>query len=185
MAMMPVKDSFKGCTRSSLLGLVAVLSLAVCGQGCAEDPKRPPGPPRAAIDACLYKNASAFCAFEDEGHSIVGTCQERGPGWVCVPDRAPPDGRPVPGESSVGLGAGNAATAMPSMASGSPDRAPRPPREAFDACLDRALGSGCLIETPRGEIAGRCADERHGLACIPTDPDHRPGAEGTLDFDRR
>jgi hypothetical protein len=74
---------------------------------------------------------------------------------------------------------------MPSMTSGSPDRAPRPPREAFEACLDRALGSECLIETPRGEIAGRCAAERHGLACIPTDPAHRPGAEGTLDFDQR
>ncbi|MTW20826.1 hypothetical protein [Allochromatium palmeri] len=164
--------------RLSAVALLALLGLAICGQGCAEDPsrpsepQRPPGPPRAAIDACLYKAASATCYFEDGVHAITGTCQERGRGWVCVPDRAPPDGRAMPGESStVGFGPGKAA-------SGSPDRAPRPPREAFDACLDRAPGSACLIQTPRGEIAGRCSTQRQGLACIPSDPGHRPGEEG-------
>ncbi|MCK7578301.1 MAG: hypothetical protein MZV65_22875 [Chromatiales bacterium] len=160
---------------------------------CAEDPPRPPdtarplGPPRAAIDACLYRAASAVCHFEDGVHAITGTCQERGRDWVCVPDRAPPDGRAMPGEpGSTGFGAGSAATAMPrASVSGAPERAPRPPREAFDACLDRAQDSACRVRTPQGEIAGRCATEPQGLACIPTDPNHRPGEEGGPEFGRR
>ena len=190
---MAVKDSSIRRTHLGLAGFLALLGLAVCGQGCAEDPlrssepQRPPGPPRAAIDACLYKAASAICYFEDGVHAITGTCQERGRDWVCVPDRAPPAGRPMlGGPGSAGLGAGSAAAAMPlSSASGAPERAPRPPREAFDACLERAQGSACRVRTPQGEIAGRCATEPQGLACIPTDPNHRPGEEGGPEFGLR
>lgn len=182
-----------GRSRLSMAGVLALLGLAVCGQGCAQDPPRPPdtarplGPPRAAIDACLYRAASAVCHFEDGVHAITGTCQERGRDWVCVPDRAPPDGRAMPGEpGSTGFGAGSAATAMPrASVSGAPERAPRPPREAFDACVDRAQDSACRVRTPQGEIAGRCATEPQGLACIPTDPNHRPGEEGGPEFGRR
>lgn len=179
---MAVMDASIKRTRLGLAGFLALLGLAVCGQGCAGDPRRPPGPPRAAIDACLYKAAAATCAFEDGVQAITGTCQERGRDWVCVPDRAPPDGRPAP---SVGLGTEYGASAMPPSAGGSPDRAPRPPREAFEACLDLSQGSACLIQTPRGEIVGRCATERQGLACIPTDPNHRPGEEGEAGFGQR
>ncbi|BCU06774.1 hypothetical protein [Allochromatium tepidum] len=179
---MVVKESSIRRTRLGSVGVLALLGLAVSSQGCAEDPPRqpPPGPPRAAIDACLYKSFSASCYFEDGVHAITGTCQEHGRDWVCVPDRPPPAGRPMPGgPGSAGLGAGSAAAAMPlSSASGVPERAPRPPREAFDACLERAQGSACRVRTPQGEIAGRCVTEPQGLACIPTDPNHRPGEEG-------
>jgi hypothetical protein len=60
-----------------------------------------------------------------------------------------------------------------------------PPREAFDACLNRASGSACVVQTPRDEIAGRCATEPYGLACIPMDPGHQPGEEGGAEFSRR
>ena len=189
---MAVKHSWIRRMHLGSAGFLALLGLAVCGQGCAEDPprlsesQRPPGPPRAAIDACLYKAASATCDFEDGVQAITGTCQERGRDWVCVPDRAPPGGHPMPGGSGrAGFGAGNATPPMPlSSANGMPDRMHRPPREAFDACLDRTLDSSCLIRTPRGEIAGRCATESQGLVCIPTDPNHRPGAEAGPEFGR-
>lgn len=183
-----------GRSRLSAAGVLALLGLAVCGQGCAQDLPRPSealrplGPPRAAIDACLYRAASAVCRFEDGVHAITGTCQERGRDWVCVPDRAPPDGRPLPSEpGSTGFGAGSVDPAMrlPPSASGTPERAPRPPREAFDACLGRAQGSACRVRTPQGEITGRCAIEAQGLACIPTDPNHRPGEEGGPEFGLR
>jgi len=187
------KDASIRRVRLGLAGFVALLGLAVCGQGCAEDPprssgpQRPSGPPRAALDACLYKAASAVCSFEDGVHAIAGTCQERGRNWVCVPDRAPPDGRVMPGgPGGAGFGPGDAATMMPPpSASGIPDRAPRPPREAVDACVDRTQGSACLIQTARGEIAGRCLIQPQGLACIPTDPSHRPGEEGGPAFGLR
>ena len=153
---MAVKDVSIRRTRLGSIGFVVLLGLAICGQGCAEDPprlsepQRPPGPPRAAIDACLYKAAAATCYFEDGVHAITGTCQEHGRDWVCVPDRAP-----------------------------------RPPREAFAACLEQSVGSVCRVRTPRGEIIGRCAREPGGLACIPTDPSHRPGEEGGPEFGRR
>ena len=174
---MAVKDVSIRRTRWGAVGFLVLLGLMICGQGCAEDPLRlsepqhPPGPPRAAIDACLYKAAAATCYFEGGVHAITGTCQERGRDWVCVPDRAPPDGRPAPGGSrSAGFGVGSA---------------PRPPREAFAACLEQAVGSVCRVRTPRGEIIGRCARESGGLACIPTDPSHRPGEEGGLEFGQR
>jgi hypothetical protein len=180
---MPVKNASIRRTRLGALGLLLVLGLAVCGQGCAEDPPRssPPGPPRAAIDACLYKAFSASCYFEDGPHAITGTCQERGRDWVCVPDRATPGGA-----GAVGLGSGSAAApARPRSTSGSAERAPRPPQEAFEACLNRAAGSACSVRTPRGEIAGRCSTELYGLVCIPMDPGHRPGEEGRAEFSRR
>ena len=190
---MAVKHASIRRSRLGLAGSLVLLGLVICGQGCAEDPPRqsdpprPLGPPRAAIDACLYKASAATCYFEDGVHAITGTCQERGRDWVCVPDRAPPEGRPMPGEvSRAGFGSGQAATAMsPPSASGAPERAPRPPREAFDACLGRAQDSACLIRTPRGEIAGRCVTDLQGLACIPTDPNHRPGKEGGSEFGLR
>ena len=37
----------------------------------------------------------------------------------------------------------------------------------------------------QGEIAGRCVTEPQGLACIPTDPNHRPGEEGGPAFGLR
>ncbi|MGQ9659607.1 MAG: hypothetical protein ACUVT0_05845 [Thermochromatium sp.] len=173
---MVVKESSIRRTRLGSVGVLALLGLAVSSQGCAEDPPRqpPPGPPRAAIDACLYKSFSASCYFEDGSHAITGTCQERGGDWVCVPDRAPPGRAPMPGgPDDAGPGGGKG---PPAPDGTSPPR-PRPPREAFVACLNRAQGSACLIQTPGGEVAGRCASDSQGLACIPTDPHHRPGAE--------
>lgn len=170
--------------RLSLFGLAAVLSFGVCSQGCAENPPRPSGPPRAAVDACFGKPASEICYFEDRQQAITGTCQERGPDWVCVPDRAPPDG---PDGSSSGFDARSTAAIMPPpSASGSVTTyTPKPPREAFEACQERAAGSVCIVPTPRGEVAGRCASAPYGLACIPTDPDHRPGEEANSEFSRR
>ncbi|QGU32878.1 hypothetical protein [Thermochromatium tepidum] len=176
--MMMVKQDW---IRRRHVAFAGVLGLVVCGQGCAEDLPRPPdtapppGPPRAAIDACLYKAASATCYFEDGLHAITGTCQERGRDWVCVPDRPPPGGRSSPSEPG---GTAFSSDTPPPSALGKSERPPRPPHEAFVACLGLTSGSACLIQTPRGEVAGRCATDPQGLVCIPSNPPPPLGGKG-------
>lgn len=161
------------------LGLtLAVMGFAMSSAGCAEGPRRAGGPPPVAIDACLDKSAQEACHFTDGARSILGTCQERGDDWVCVPDREPPprggsvSARPdAGGPASVGGGAAVASGAGAEPLGRTP---PKPPREAFDACLGLRVGAACSVGTPQGEIDGRCDYSGDLLACIPSDPNHRP-----------
>lgn len=52
-----------------------------------------------------------------------------------------------------------------------------PPAEALQACVNRARGDACTVETPRGDtISGTCgAPEGRALACM---PEHGPGGPG-------
>ncbi|NEV61040.1 hypothetical protein [Thiorhodococcus minor] len=163
----------------------AILAVLIAGivsaPGCAEGPPRRGGPnggpPPQALDACASRPANASCYFEHDGHAITGSCQERGRDWVCVPDREPPGGRGAPGDAMVLGGATAAASTQ-----GPPSRGQRqlPPQEAIDACRMLLSGASCVVQTTRGGIDGRCSYSGETLACIPSDPSHRPigGPEG-------
>lgn len=50
-------------------------------------------------------------------------------------------------------------------------RPPRPPKEAVEACADRASGDACSFESPHGTVQGTCWAPREDLplACRPAD----------------
>ena len=162
-------------------GSLILAGVAISSTGCAEGPPRPNGgPPPAAIDACSQKGLSQACSFEDRGNSIRGSCQERGQDWVCVPDRAPPGGRSAPGSGAMDT-RGPTARAGDWGASGGQGGAstsgppPTPPREALDACLGLVSGAPCAVVTAHGDsLDGSCGYHGEELACIPSDPGHRP-----------
>ncbi|MCB6184840.1 hypothetical protein LIN78_14930 [Leeia sp. TBRC 13508] len=46
-----------------------------------------------------------------------------------------------------------------------------PPPEAFAACENKAKSTACVVQTPRGEMKGRCGGpEGKKLACMPDMP---------------
>lgn len=47
----------------------------------------------------------------------------------------------------------------------------RPPKEAVDACVNKASGDACSFESPRGTVEGTCWAPREDLplACRPAD----------------
>ncbi len=48
-----------------------------------------------------------------------------------------------------------------------------PPQEAIDACVGLAAGAACTVETPNGNLSGRCtAVPSNELACVPEGGQH-------------
>lgn len=47
----------------------------------------------------------------------------------------------------------------------------KPPQEAFDACVDKAVEAACTVVTPRGEREGTCkagrGEDKETLICAP------------------
>ena len=159
--------------------MLLVLAGTVSSAGCAEGPPPrggpPGGPPQAALDACASRMARASCYFEDGPHQIRGRCDERGGHWVCVPDREGPAGAPEGGRGTAGTFGAQVGGIDTERRSGQTDgQQPAPPPGAIEACASRRQGAACSVQTPRGELDGRCALEGDVLACIPSDPSHRP-----------
>ena len=44
---------------------------------------------------------------------------------------------------------------------------------AIDACMEKAEGDECLIESPRGEMKGECIIRNENLMCINPDMQFR------------
>lgn len=108
------------------------------------------GPPPEAIAACKASNTGDVCSFESPHGSLKGTC--------FAPDTEHP-------------------------LACRPKGPPPPPQAAVDACEGLSSGEACLFEGKNGDVEGTCftpnkggADDRHPLACRPTNPP--PGARG-------
>ena len=147
----------------------------------------PGSPPPEAISACTSKLSGAPCYFRGGNRTITGTCETKIGQLVCVPDRPPPG---PPGEVGEPArrgenGLGHSAPGSPPRGQGYPDSAgqrskdrpppsldagPRPPPAAFEACALASEGSRCVVQTPKGKIAGTCGLYDGRLACIPARP---------------
>lgn len=148
--------------------------------------RHPGAPPAEAFSACASKPPAASCYFRDGYRTITGTCQTKTGSLVCVPDRAPPGPPPaetntrggdaVPGDSphpaqqaekkdNRGLDGDPPSTGRPPPRGG-----PRPPAEAFEACLHKSEGDRCVVKTSRGDVSGICGPNEGRLACIPPRP---------------
>jgi hypothetical protein len=153
----------------------------------AEEPaiRHPGTPPAEAFSACTSKPPAASCYFRDGYRVITGTCQTKTGSLVCVPDKAPPGPPPgedssrggdaIPGDSprppqaerkgNRGLDGDPPTTGRPPPRGG-----PRPPPEAFEACMLKSEGDQCVVKTSRGDVSGVCGPNEGRMACIPPRP---------------
>jgi hypothetical protein len=144
-------------------------------------------PPPEAITACASKLSGAPCYFREGYQTITGTCETKTGQLVCVPDRPPPGppgeagestsrrgedglGDIAPGGPPRGQGPGSSSQRSKDRPPPPPGAGPRPPPAAFEACALGSEGSGCVVQTPKGKIAGACGLYEGRLACIPARP---------------
>ncbi|RMF14909.1 MAG: hypothetical protein D6761_08720, partial [Candidatus Dadabacteria bacterium] len=112
----------------------------VCAPG-RRSGHRPSGPPPEAFEACADREVDEDCTVDTPRGEMKGRCvTARGEGTlVCAPGRR------------------------------SGHRPSGPPPEAFEACADREVDEDCTVDTPRGEMDGRCvtARDEETLVCVP------------------
>ncbi len=112
------------------------------------------GPPAEALEACASQSEGNPCNFSAPHGMVSGSCLNTHGGIACVPERGPVQNQ---GRSSG-------------------ERRGGPPAEAFSACDGLASGDACTVQTPHGNLQGRCRSHGGDAFCVPDH--HRQGPVG-------